>query len=249
MTEDIDVPRPAGAGEGTSEVGTREKGASERGASEGAQIASALLLVGCLTAGFWVMAKYQPDSAAADRKPASCSRSNDDVPLSKPVSGTQLCTALNRSDLPTLLGTPKDYALGAYSDEAQFSESLGITTQDPEATVQLEGYSVQLSAAYDDLTVADIAEYLPEAAERRTFLGHPAYLYPGRTIGILFDDGKASTGTGGIARTLLVAKDPKDGGGSYEIAIWRQDDVPPDDAALLRVAATVLPTVPEWTAS
>lgn len=142
----------------------------------------------------------------------------------------------------------QDYALGAYSNEAQFSESLGITTQDPEATVQLEGYSVKLSAAYDDLTVAEIAEYLPAAAERKTLLGHPAYLYPGRTIGIVFDDGKASTGPGGVARTLLVAKDPKDGGGSYEIAIWRQDDVPPDETALLRVAEQVLPTVPGWTA-
>lgn len=45
-----------------------------------------------------------------------------------------------------------------------------------------------------------------------SLLGRPAYPSPGRTIGILFDDGKASTGPGGIARTLLIAKDPKDGG-------------------------------------
>ncbi|MFD4624495.1 hypothetical protein [Streptomyces sp. NPDC058475] len=36
--------------------------------------------------------------------------------------------------------------------------------------------------------------------------------------------------------------------GSFEVVIWRQDEVPPDDAALLRVAEQVLPTVPGWTA-
>ena len=44
----------------------------------------------------------------------------------------------------------------------------------------------------------------------------------------------------------MVAQDPKDGGGSYEIAVWRQDAVVPDDAALLRVAEKVLPTIPGW---
>ncbi|GAA3766917.1 hypothetical protein ACFS5L_23210 [Streptomyces phyllanthi] len=50
----------------------------------------------------------------------------------------------------------------------------------------------------------------------------------------------------GIARRLLVAKDAKDGGGSFEVVVWRQDDVPLDDTALLRVAEKVLPTVPGW---
>ncbi|WP_105971832.1 DUF6215 domain-containing protein [Streptomyces geranii] len=233
-TEDIDAPRPAHV--------------AEKGASEGAQIASALLLVGCLAAGFWVMAKYQPDSAPEDRTPASCSRSDEDTPLSKPVSGVRLCEALNRPDLPTLLGTPEDRALSADSNEAVLSDERDILPSDPEATVQLEGYSVKLSA-YGDLTVGEIAGYLAESGERRTFLGHSAFLYSGRTIGIVFEDGKGSSAPGGTSRNLLIAKDPKDGGGSYEISLWRQDDTLPDDTALLRVAESVLPTVPGWTAS
>jgi len=46
---------------------------------------------------------------------------------------------------------------------------------------------------------------------------------------------------------LVVAPDVKDGGGSYELSIWRQDNVRPDDTALLRVAQQVLPTIPGWT--
>jgi hypothetical protein len=47
----------------------------------------------------------------------------------------------------------------------------------------------------------------------------------------------------------MVAGDEKDGGASYELVIWRQDGVTPDDAALFRVAEQVLPTVPGWTGS
>ncbi|WP_200304249.1 hypothetical protein [Streptomyces adelaidensis] len=48
--------------------------------------------------------------------------------------------------------------------------------------------------------------------------------------------------------TAIVPAPAKDGGGSYEIAIWRQDDLIPDGTARFRVADKVLPTVPGWTA-
>ncbi|WP_371651953.1 hypothetical protein [Streptomyces mirabilis] len=88
---------------------------------------------------------------------------------------------------------------------------------------------------------------LLNTSQKRTVLGHPAVLYSDRTITITINgDGKTDTGPGGIARSLLAAQDSKDGGGSYEIAIWRQDSVVPDDAALLSVAEKVLPTIPGW---
>jgi hypothetical protein len=95
-----------------------------------------------------------------------------------------------------------------------------------------------------------MAGFLGSSTQNRTIGGHPAVLYSDRTIALNFNlgGGKVDTGPGGIARSLLVAKDAKDGGGFYEISIWRQDDVLPDDLALLRVAETVLPTVPDWTA-
>ncbi|MFF7598318.1 hypothetical protein [Streptomyces mirabilis] len=109
----------------------------------------------------------------------------------------------------------------------------------------LQGVS-EISASYDHLPVAQMADLL-NTAQKRTVLGHPAVLYSERTIAITFNgDGKTDTSPGGIARSLVVAQDSKDGGGSYEIAIWRQDSVVPDDAALLGVAEKVLPTIPGW---
>ncbi|MHA6765672.1 DUF6215 domain-containing protein [Streptacidiphilus sp. PAMC 29251] len=120
----------------------------------------------------------------------------------------------------------------------------------PEAHVQLRAYSVKLSANYDDLSIAGTVPILGTGAQPRTVLGHPAVLYPNRTIALSFTfggDSKASTGPGGIARSLLVSRNAKDGGGSFEIDIWRQDNVLPDDTALLRVAEQALPTLPGWT--
>ncbi|WP_393053666.1 hypothetical protein [Streptomyces sp. LN549] len=45
-----------------------------------------------------------------------------------------------------------------------------------------------------------------------------------------------------------MARDAKDSGGSFEPVLWREDGRVPDDAAVLRVAETILPTVPGWAA-
>lgn len=161
----------------------------------------------------------------------------------------QLCTALNRADLPTLLGTPTEYAMTASGKEIMSKWADGERTVSPEAEIQLATYSVKLSTSDDDIPVAEMAGFLGSSVQNRTIGGHPAVLYSDRTISLKFNlgGGKVDTGPGGIARSLLVAKDSKDGGGFYEVTIWRQDDVVPDDFALLRIAETVLPTVPGWT--
>ncbi|MFF7974215.1 DUF6215 domain-containing protein [Streptomyces sp. NPDC007905] len=184
---------------------------------------------------------------SSDPGPATCS--SDDKPVSRRVSAAQLCTALNRSDLPTLLGTPREQAETAYGSESSVKDADGKETPSPEAEVSLKTYSVKLWASDDDLRVGEFSGLLGRSTEPKTVLGHPAVLYSGHTIALRFNlgGGKVHTGTGGIARHLLVARDAKDGGGSFEVALWRQDDVPPDDTALLRVAERVLPTVPGWT--
>ncbi|GAQ68752.1 DUF6215 domain-containing protein [Streptomyces turgidiscabies] len=245
MTSEIDVPRFAESADQAELAGPADSARPEKAMSEGAQVVAALIVVACIAAGFWVTAKNE--SGPGNREPASCSRSNEDDPLSKPVSGKQLCEALNRPDLPMLLGTPDDSAVGAYSSEGKVSHKAGVMTTDPEATVQLDGYSVKLSRVDDGLSVDGMADFLSGSSQRTTVLGHPAVLYTGQTLGFVFKDGKGSTGPGGISRSLLVALNPKDDGGSYEIDIWRQDDVNPDRTALYRIAEKVLPTVPGWT--
>ncbi|MET7687079.1 DUF6215 domain-containing protein [Streptomyces sp. NPDC005483] len=218
----------------------------EKGSNEWGQAIAALVVVGGLFA-LLLSGTFQQKSGDPD--PAVCDASDDARP-SKPVSGMQLCTALNRADLPTLLGTPTEYAMNASGKESMSTWADGTKTVTPEAEIQLATYSVKLSTSDDDIPVAEMAEFLGKSAQNRTVGGHPAVLYSDRTIALNFNlgGGKVDTGPGGIAPTLLVAKDTKDGGGFYEVAIWRQDDVVPDDLALFRVAETVLPTVPGWTA-
>ncbi|MFJ3302144.1 DUF6215 domain-containing protein [Streptomyces sp. NPDC086549] len=218
--------------------------AAEKSPNAWAQAVAAVVLISALGGGLWALQKTSAHNAD---EPATCSADKKAKP-SKRVSGTELCTALNRTDLPTLLGTPQEQAETAHGSQTSFELPSGTRIAIPEATVTLETYSVKLSRSYDDLPIAGTTDRL-SSPEKKTVLGHPAVLYSDRTIALSFSlgGGKAESGPGGIARTLQVAPDPKDGGGSFEIAIWRQDSVVPDDAALLRVAEKVLPTLPGWT--
>ncbi|MER7842049.1 DUF6215 domain-containing protein [Streptomyces sp. NPDC096040] len=187
---------------------------------------------------------HQQDTSSG---PAACSKSTDRLPA-RYVSGARLCRSLNRPDLPALLGTPQEQVETAGGSGDWITLAGGTKIAAPDATVTLKTYSVKLSASYDDLSVAETGDLMGDARET-TVLGHPAVLYSSPTISIGFDlgGGKASTGPGGTARCLLVSKHAKDDGrGTFEVAIWRQDDVPPDDTALVRVAEQVLQTVPGW---
>ncbi|GGR88886.1 hypothetical protein GCM10010269_29950 [Streptomyces humidus] len=225
--------------------------APEKGPNPWAQAIAALVVVGALGGALFVL---QKNDAKADDKPATCSADDEDrkadaaAKAARRVSGTQLCTALNRADLPTLLGTPRERALTAYGSDGSVGPKGGKQIPTPEATVQLDTYTVQLSRSYDHLPIAGTADLLSEAREQ-TVAGHPAVLYSTQTIAIRFDlgGGKSETGPGSVARALIVAPDAKDRGGSYELTIWRQDRMRPDDTALLRVAQQVLPTIPGWT--
>ncbi|MFD6549787.1 DUF6215 domain-containing protein [Streptomyces sp. SAS_267] len=216
---------------------------SRRGLNAGVQAVAAVVLVAGVTGGIWGLSGALPNNNGTG-DPVRCS-DRVGTPPPKRVSGEQLCQALNRADLPALLGTPDERARTADGHDSWITLDGGTKIASPEANVTLKTYSVKLSASDDRLSVSQGLDLLPKA-EPRQILGHPAVLYSDRTIALTFGSGKAESGPGGIARSLLVAKDPKDGGGSFEIAIWRQDDVVPDDAALFRVAELVLPTVPGW---
>ncbi|MFJ8193938.1 DUF6215 domain-containing protein [Streptomyces sp. NPDC096094] len=214
--------------------------------SAAAQAITAVVVVGALAGGMWTIARADAPSSGK-RGPATCS-ATDDAPPSKPVSGMQLCTALNRPDLPALLEVPEEPARNAYGNDEPTGLADGRKVPAPEATVRFETYTVKLSASYDDISVAGTADLLGETAQARKVLGRAAALYSNRTIAIAFGSDQADAGPGGIARSLLVARDEKDSGGSYELSVWREDGMPPDDAMVLRVAERVLPTVPGWAA-
>lgn len=221
---------------------------SGTGVNAAAQAVTAVVLVGGLAAAAW-LTRDSFDTKAADPKPAVC-RVEAETRSEADETGAELCRVLNRADLPALLGTPHDMVRNASGKGGEFTRADGRKTVSPEAEVGLEAHSVKLSVTSSELRVADMAGLLGPSMERTTVLGHPAAVYSDRTIALTFrlDGGKGTAGQGGIARRLLVAKGPGDGGGWLEVVVWRQDDRTPDDAALFRVAEQVLPAAPGWAA-
>lgn len=168
------------------------------------------------------------------------------------ASGLQLCEALNRPDLADLLGTPGETAKTASGSDGAFTSPGGHETATPSARVEFGTYTVNLAASYDRMPVTEYASLLGDGddARRQTVLGRTAVLYADRTLSISFRlDGSDSDSRPGVpARSLAVALDAKDSGGSFEFTLWRTDGGAADDAALLSVAQKVLPTIPGWTA-
>ncbi|MFD9498593.1 DUF6215 domain-containing protein [Streptomyces sp. NPDC060035] len=230
------------------DIGTPTKGAGAWG-----QAVTAVVMVGALAGGLWTIAKTSsPDNSAP--KPATCSDGEPKKVAGEPgkaprrVSGLQLCEALNRPDLAELLGTPGEIAKTASDSGGTIDLAGGKEIDTPSARVEFGNYTVTLSATYDGLPVAGSATLLGADATQRTVLDRPAVFYSQRTISISFrlDGSDSDSGPGVPARVLLVAQDAKDGGGSFEVALWRADGWVPDDAVLLGVAEKVLPTVPGW---
>ena len=184
----------------------------------------------------------------ADR-PAECSVSTDVLP-SQYASGAQLCAALNRPDLPALLGMPEDRIRSASGRGDWQTFGTGTRKAAPEATVETEKHHVEIAVDYD--LKVESAALLGSDKQKQTVLGRPAVFYSSRTLAIGFNlggSGKATSGQGPMARSLAVARDAKDGGGFYEVIIWRQSgSLMPDDTTLLAVAEKVLPTLPGWNA-
>ncbi|MEU8753193.1 DUF6215 domain-containing protein [Streptomyces chartreusis] len=220
--------------------------APEKGANVWGQAVAAVAMVTALGGGLW--AYGQTSESSGGPPPATCSDETPGKPTGR-VTGAQLCEALLRPDLAELLGTPAEDAKTASGSDGSVGLSGGKDIPMPSAEVEFDTYTVTLSATYDDLPVAG-SETLLRDAEKRTVLGRPAVLYSDRTIRIAFrlDGGDADSGPGVPLRSLMVAKDAKDGGGSFDVTLWRADGMVPDDAVLLRLAEKVLPTVPGWTA-
>jgi len=129
----------------------------------------------------------------------------------------------DRPDLAAILGTPEEHARLANGSDGSVTLASGTEIATPEAKVEFDTYTVQLSASYDRLTVADMAGLMGTRAEPRTVLGHPAVLYSDRTLSISFSGDQADSGPGVIARRLLVSRTVKDGSGSFEVILWREE--------------------------
>ncbi|WP_327307625.1 DUF6215 domain-containing protein [Streptomyces sp. NBC_01298] len=218
---------------------------------------TAVVLIGGMGIGLWAVG--QSMDASARPQPVTCSheypgKKPEKTPAHGPgqVSGVQLCEALHRPDLADLLGTPGEVVKNANGGGSTSKPAgTGEEIHTPTAEIEFETYTVHLRASYGRLSVATVAELLGGGAPPRTVLGRPATFYSDRTISISFRlDGSDTSSVPGVpTRALVVAMDPQDGGGSYELNLWRSDGAVPDDAVVLRVAERVLPTIPGFAAA
>ena len=213
----------------------------------GLQAAAAIGLAAVAVGAMWGLGVFRktPDATANAGKPAVCEPRKAQDAAEYPA----LCAALNRPDLPTLLGTPGQHVSIAQSAGSTFSAADGTKSTDAAAEVQLGDYNVRLTDN-QNISVKDFIS-LTLSAESTTMLGHPAASYSDRTMEISFTGGQSGSSShpGGIARHLVVEKTSGQSGGSFELAIWRQDGTTPDEAALLRIAEKVLPAAPGWVAA
>ncbi|MFF7340051.1 DUF6215 domain-containing protein [Streptomyces sp. NPDC008163] len=224
--------------------------------SAAAQVFVALALVGALVGAVWLAPRVTGDDAATARKPATCSDDAAGEKLPKAyartpgaVTGDDLCKALNRSDLAALLGTPGETALVAYGNSGTAALTADKVAES-EARVQFDTYTVDFSATYNHMTMALYAKVLaPQSLDHRTdkVLGRPAVFTSDHLTQFrIGGDASGGSGTEGpLARTLTVALDRKDPGGTFDFTVWSESGaVLPEDDVILGIVEKILPTLP-----
>ncbi|MFD5467874.1 DUF6215 domain-containing protein [Kitasatospora sp. NPDC127059] len=192
----------------------------------------ATIVLACgAVAGMVALGAFKPDRVNATCSPAG----TDD-----PKDYAAFCAALNRPDLPTLLGTPDDRVStagpGLFKEEGKQAR----------AEVRLQGTVVSL--AESPVSAWSMRDGTWPGATPVTVLGHPAATSKGQTI-TLFDPNRRSSQDSPTSRKLVIAEDPKDPGGrAFEVTAFRPDGKQVEDAVVQRVAEAVIPNLPGWVA-
>ncbi|WP_420034866.1 DUF6215 domain-containing protein [Streptomyces sp. cg28] len=212
------------------------------------QAIAAFAVVGAIGVGLWAQNEQADRGTSAAETAAVCSggaAEKGDKAAGR-VYGAQLCKALNQPELATWLGTPGELPKSASgSGDGSLGSGL-MKTPYRSARIEFDTYTVTIAASYDKMPVAGSESYLGADAHPQKVLRRPAVFYSTQTMGVSFRlDGKDTKSAPGVpAEALVVALDPKDGGGSYELAVWRNHGGYPDRTVLLDIAEHVLPVVP-----
>ncbi|MCX4589259.1 DUF6215 domain-containing protein [Streptomyces sp. NBC_01549] len=251
----VDVAAQAQAQAG---IGPRPSpGTPEKEHNAWGQAVAAVAVFGTLAAALWVAPRFMPSDDNTPQ-PASCSGgAHEELPNAykdtpQPVTGEELCKALNRPDLAKLLGTPGETATTVSSTNNTAPLTDGKVAQ-PEAEVTFDTYTVNVSATYNELTTDQYVKLMKFGDEKDiktlTVLGRPAVLSSDHTMKLEINLGSGGSGgpveQGPLARTLVVALDRHDRGGYCEITVWSTSGAFPNDSALLNIAEKVLPRIPE----
>ncbi|WP_432148539.1 DUF6215 domain-containing protein [Streptomyces sp. bgisy029] len=224
------------------------------------QAFAAVAVFAAIGAVMWLGPQLLPSDEVGTPQAASCSREEGEAlpgaygRTPGAVTGDELCEALNRSDLSQLLGTPTEIATVASGSNNTALLTDGKVAQ-PEAQVQFDTYTVNVSVTYNKLSIAQYVNLMKFGNStdvgKLSVLGRPAVLSSDHTMEFEIDLGTGGSGgpvgQGPPARTLSVALDGKDRGGYCEITVWSKSGALPEDSALLGIAETILPAIPERT--
>ncbi|MGW1760221.1 DUF6215 domain-containing protein [Streptomyces mirabilis] len=243
-----------------AQVGTGPRpgpGTPEKEHNAWGQAFAAVTVFGALAAALWLAPRFTPsdDNTA---QPASCSGgTHEELPKAykdtpRPVTGEELCKALNRPELAKFLGTPAETATTASSSNNTAPLTDGKVAE-PEAEVKFDTYTVNVSATYNKLSIDQYVKLMKFGDEKDiktlTVLGRRAVLASDHTMKLEINLGSGGSGgpveEGPLARTLSVALDRNDRGGYCEITVWSTSGALPNDSALLDIAEKVLPRIPE----
>ncbi|MFJ7965389.1 DUF6215 domain-containing protein [Streptomyces sp. NPDC096324] len=234
-------------------------GASKKDHNAWAQAVGAVALFGALGAILWLGPRFMPSEEVNATPPASCSDETHEEPPKvynkkpQPVTGEELCNAVLRPDLAMLLGTPGEKATSASGSDNTAPLTDGKVAQ-PEARIDFDTYTVNVSATYNDLSIdqyVKLMKYGDESDVKTVKVrGRSAVFSTDHTMKIeinLGGDGGSGgpVGQGPLERTLSVALDRGDRGGYCEITVWSESGALPSDTALLSIAEKVLPKIPE----
>jgi hypothetical protein len=247
----VDAAARAGAGP------SRGPGTPEKDHNAWGQAVAAVAVFGALGAALWVAPHVMP-SGDSTPQPASCpGAGHEELPKAykrtpRPVTGEELCKALNRPDLAKLLGTPGETATTA-SGTSNTAPLTDEKVAQPEAEIRFDTYTVNVSATYNELSTDQYVKLMKFGDEKDiktlTVLGRPAVLSSDHTMQFQISLGSGGSGgpveQGPLARTLSVALDRDDRGGYYDITVWSTSGALPDDSVLLDIAEKVLPTIPQ----
>ncbi|MFL9655057.1 DUF6215 domain-containing protein [Streptomyces sp. PB17] len=232
--------------------------AAEKEPNAWGQAFAAVAVFAALGAALWLGPHLVPSDDDGAPQAVSCAGGEDEeLPgayrkTPRAVTGEELCDALNRPDLAQLLGTPAETATAVSGTSNTLAD--GKVAQ-PEAEVQFDTYTVNVSVMYNKLSIAQYVELMEygEETDVKTLsvLGRPAVLASDHLMKIEINFGGGASGgpveQGPLARTLSVALDAKDRGGYCDITVWSTSGAFPEDGALLDIAEKVLPTIPDRT--
>ncbi|QKW19045.1 hypothetical protein HUT16_08165 [Kitasatospora sp. NA04385] len=185
---------------------------------------------------------------AEDGGPAVCAPIGTDWPAGYPA----MCAALNRPDLPELLGVPGEHAVAAGVGSYSRWDAGAAQVQVGRVTVAV---SDRPAVPYDlllDDTGVSVREVAPVA-------GRPAVAYAEPTLWLTVNLGSGGSGSpaaagsggsdpGGSTYHLVVARNADGSGGSLELSLWRDDDGYLDSALLPGLAEKLMAGLDGWNA-